>query len=300
MNYNQLKSFIYVVELESFSKASEALYLTQPTVTTHVKSLEKHLNTLLFDRHHKGIALTQSGQILYQHALEIVRLNDQAQSDIEKLGNQVYGDLKMACSLTIGEFILPNILKEVNEHYPLIHVSAEILNTNTIIDRIANHQIDIGLIETHVEHDFLQIEPFTDDELVLISSQGYFDNAGAISLEDLKNVPLILREPGSGTRAEVESLFKRFGLGVGQFDVTLELGSTEAIKNAVINELGVSIISKRCVKKELELGLLDVHPFAEGELKRQFYIASHRTKVMRPIEELFCHMVKQHDYDRLV
>jgi DNA-binding transcriptional LysR family regulator len=293
MNYEKLKTFITVADKKSFSEAAKLLYLSQPTITSQIKSLEEHLNTILFERTTKQVQLTQAANVLYRYAKEIIKLSETAEKEIMSMSDQVYGDLEIACSLTIGENILPQILGEFREEYPLIKMSVDITNTTQILSKIKDHVLDLGLIEAQVEDSELHLEPFLEDELTLIAAPYFFEEEKAtVSLEELKELPLVLREKGSGTRTVMNQHLISSGLNPSNLNVLLDLGSTEAVKSAVESGLGLSIISKSAIKKELQLGLLKTYPIQGVSFTRYFYIVYHRDAVLKSTVEVFLHSIK--------
>lgn len=288
MNYERLKTFLVVAEKKSFSEAAKILFVTQPTITLQIKALEDELNTKLFKRTTKKVEMTQSAKILLKFATEIVRLSDSAQKEIVKIEDAIYGDLGMGCSFTIGEYILPSFLKKIKDNYPLIQMSVDISNSNTIITNIKDQLIDVGLIETPVDDPQIMIEPFLEDELILIAEPNYFNEGEtAVSIESLKNIPLIVREEGSGTRAVVNQYLKQAGVSIDNLNVVMELGSTEAIKSAVESGLGVSIISRNAIIKEQQLQLLTAYPIKDISLYRYFYIVYRKGQILKSTTELF-------------
>jgi DNA-binding transcriptional LysR family regulator len=288
MNYERLKTFIAVAEKKSFSEAARILYVTQPTITSQVKALEEELNTKLFERTTKKVTLTKSAYVLLKYAKEMVRLSDTAQKEILQLERTVNGDLWMGCSLTVGEYILPEFLKRFKDRYPSINISVEIANSRHIVGNIKDQLIDVGLIETPIEDPHITMEPILEDELVLIATPDYFSNHELkISTEKLIETPLIIREEGSGTREVVNHYLQKGGLSLDDLNVVMELGSTEAIKAAVESGLGVSFVSKSAIKKEQKLKMLKVHYVKNIAFYRYFYIALRKDHVLKSITELF-------------
>ncbi|MBM7599385.1 DNA-binding transcriptional LysR family regulator [Virgibacillus halotolerans] len=288
MNYERLRTFMAVAEKKSFSEAGKILFVTQPTITSQIKALEEELHTKLFERTTKKVEMTQSAVILYKYAKEIIRLSDSAQKEILKIEDMIHGDLSMGCSLTIGEYILPKYLKQFKDMYPLIQMSVEISNSNNIITSIKDQFIDVGLIETPIDDPEIMVEPFLEDELILIASPNYFSNNEiTISIEQLKRTPLIVREKGSGTRAVLEQYLNQAGMSIDRLNVVMELGSTEAIKAAVESGLGVSIVSKNAIIKEQQLKLLTAYPIKNISFYRYFYIAFRKEQVLKSTTELF-------------
>ena len=288
MNYDRLKTFIAVAEKKSFSEAAKILFVTQPTITSQVKALEEELNTKLFERTTKKVAMTQSAHVLLKYAKEIVRLSDSAQKEILQMENTINGDLSMGCSLTIGEYILPEFLKRFIDLYPLIQMSVKIANSNKIVENLKDQLIDIGLIETPIEDPQIILEPILEDELILIAPLDFFpNNEQKISLNQLKETPLIVREKGSGTRAVVDKYLTQAGLSLNDLNIVMELGSTEAIKMAVESGLGVSFISKSAIKKELKLKMFKTYSINNISFYHYFYIVFRKDRVLKLSTELF-------------
>lgn len=288
MNYERLKTFIAVAEKKSFSEAGKILFVTQPTITSQIKALEEELNTKLFERTTKKVAMTESAIILFKYAKEIIRLSDSAQKEILKIEDIIHGDLSMGCSLTIGEYILPMYLKKFKDLYPLIHMSVAISNSNKIVSNLKDQLIDVGLIETPIDDPQIIVEPFLADELILIAAPNYFaTNEREISINRLKNIPLIMREKGSGTRAVVETYLNQAGISIDELNVVMELGSTESIKATVESGLGVSIISKNAIIKEEQLQLLTAYQVQGLAFYRDFYIAFRKEQILKSTTELF-------------
>lgn len=288
VNYERLNTFIAVAEKSNFSEAAKMLYVTQPTITSQIKALEEELGTKLFERTTKKVEMTQSAKILLKYAREIVQMNDAARKEIKHMESQSYGDLRMGCSLTIGEYILPQFLNQFKETYPLIQLQVNIENSYSILESIKAHSIDVGLIETPTQDVQICVEPFLEDELVLIAAPGYFlGNDSHITLEQVQKSPLIFREEGSGTRSVVNDYLRNSGLTDNDLQIVMELGSTEAIKAAVESGLGVSFISKNTIKKEQKLGLLKAYSITNLKMKRDFYIAYRKNHVLKLTTDLF-------------
>lgn len=294
MNYERLKTFIAVTEKKSFSEAAKILYVTQPTITAQVKALEEELNTKLFERTTKKVEMTQSAAILLKYAKEIVHLNDSAKKEILEIEESMYGDLSIGCSLTIGEYILPVFLKKLKDMYPLINMSVEITNSNNIVANMKDQLIDVGLVESPIDDPRMIVEPFLEDELILIAAPNYFA-AGEIKISHdlLKNTPLIMREKGSGTRSVVMHHLNEAGISIDDLNVVMELGSTEAIKSAVEAGLGVSIISKHAIKKEQKLRLLKAYAIKNVAFYRKFYIAFRKDQVLKSTTDVFIEELKK-------
>ncbi|WP_419892984.1 selenium metabolism-associated LysR family transcriptional regulator [Oceanobacillus kimchii] len=294
MNYERLKTFLAVTEKKNFSEAARTLHMTQPSVTSQIKGLEEELNTKLFRRTTKQVSLTQSGNILVDYAKQMVHLGELAQKEIREMEENTYGELRIGCSLTVGEYFLPTFLKHFRKRYPLIRLQVEITNSTNIVSSLKDHNVDVGLIETVMEEDVIHVEPFWEDELVLITERGNdYSVEKNISIEELKKVPLIMREEGSGTRAVISQHLKRIRVTMEELNVVMELGSTEAIKSAVEAGLGASIISKSAIKKEEQLQLIQLYTIKQVSFNRFFYIVTDKRKVLSSASEVFIDGIKQ-------
>ncbi|WP_407269892.1 selenium metabolism-associated LysR family transcriptional regulator [Radiobacillus sp. PE A8.2] len=293
MNVEKLKTFITVADKKSFSEAAKILFLSQPTITAHIKALEQHLNTSLLERTTKQVQLTKAGTILYGYGKDIIRLSEIAEKEIRGMAGHVYGELLLACSLTIGENILPQLLGRFKEAFPLIQTTVDISNTTHILSRIKDHSLDLGLIEANITDPDIVLEPFLRDELMLVAKPGYFSHdKNYLSLDEVIQLPLILREKGSGTRAEMMQHLRKAGVNIDKLHIAFELGSTEAVKSAVEAGLGISIISKNAIKKELKLDLLQTYPIENLVLSRYFYIVYHRETVLKSTMDAFIDSIK--------
>ncbi len=272
MNFHQLHIFYTVSEKGSFSAAAQALHMTQPAVTMQVQSLEEYFGTKLFNRSTKRIELSEAGRALLPFArrsIELIRDTDMAMS---KFTHMLQGRLQLGASLTIGEYVLPRMLGPFGQQYPNIAISMKVMNTAQILEEIANHQLNFGLIEAPVQHPDMHIEAVMKDELKLIVPANHpLAEASVVSLEDVLKYPFIVREQGSGTRQVMEEQFARKNIDIQSVRAVMELGSTGAIKSAVEAGLGIAIISPSSVKHEVTLGLVKIVDIEDCSFERQFY-----------------------------
>ncbi|WP_026263876.1 selenium metabolism-associated LysR family transcriptional regulator [Paenibacillus terrigena] len=272
LNFHQLHIFYTVSEKGSFSAAAQALHMTQPAVTMQVQSLEEYFGTKLFNRSTKRIELSEAGRALLPFArrsIELIRDTDMAMS---KFTHMLQGRLQLGASLTIGEYVLPRMLGPFGQQYPNIAISMKVMNTAQILEEIANHQLNFGLIEAPVQHPDMHIEAVMKDELKLIVPANHpLAEASVVSLEDVLKYPFIVREQGSGTRQVMEEQFARKNIDIQSVRAVMELGSTGAIKSAVEAGLGIAIISPSSVKHEVTLGLVKIVDIEDCSFERQFY-----------------------------
>ncbi|AOM81840.1 selenium metabolism-associated LysR family transcriptional regulator [Salisediminibacterium beveridgei] len=297
MNNEHLRTFVAVAKKESFSEAARALYVSQPTVTAQIKALEEELNSKLFLRTKKSVDITAAGKVLFHYAEEILNLCTQAQNEIDALEDVLWGTLYVASSLTVGESVLPVILHDFTKDHPSIQLKTEIINSSQIVDMISHSEIEVGLIEVDIRNPKLAIEPFMDDELVLFTHRDMpLSEEGFVSFADFKEMPLIMREEGSGTRTVFEAGMSSRGHYLDDCHVVLEIGNTESIKTAVEAGLGVSILSKNTVRKEVESGLFKTFKLEDLTFKRQFYVVYEKDKTLSAVSQRFIELVHSVDW----
>ena len=240
----RLQVFYTVAKQLSFTKAAEQLFMTQPAVTFQVKQLEEHFNTRLFERSHGRIALTPAGRLVLDYAERILALSEELDTRVGELTGAVAGPLLLGASTTIAEFILPKILGEFKAQHPEVQAHLTVANSETIVNRVADHTIDIGLIESPSYLPSLQIEACCDDELVLICAPGHvLARRKTVKAQEIAALPMVRREPGSGTREFTDNYFRECGVPPEDLNVVMELGSPEAMKGVVETGLAVAIVA---------------------------------------------------------
>jgi len=257
----RLQVFHAVARQLSFTKAAEQLFMTQPAVTFQIKQLEEHLNTRLFERNHGRIALTPAGELVLGYAEKILTLSEELETRVGELTGDISGPLLLGASTTIAEFFLPQILGEFKAMHPHVQARMTVANSETIETRIAEHVLDVGLIESASHLPGVQTEVCCEDVLVMICSPKYkMAKAKRVSAAEVAGEPFISRESGSGTREFADQYFQQNKIAPDAINVVMELGSPEAIKGVVATGLGVSILSRATVAKELKLGMLVAVP----------------------------------------
>ena len=248
---DELKTFIAVVDFKNFTRAGESINLSQPSVSTHIKNLESYFNTQLINRSikQKNIVITESGYLLYKKAKEILHMIDSTKAELRSLDGHVKGHLRIGASLTIGEYLLPKFLAKFSSKYPDIEFELIIENTHNICSKIKNFTLDIGLIEgTTPSSDFNQ-NYFLEDKMVIACSKNSDILNGVFSIDKLQNKNWIVREEGSGTRDYINMFLTTNKIVPNNLMV---LGSNYAIKEAVKNNLGITIISNYVTEPAVE------------------------------------------------
>lgn len=277
MNFNYLKVFRAVAKNLNYSRAAEELYISQPTVSIQVKKLEEELGLDLFEQFGKKIYLTQAGELLYSYANKIFALAEDAKATIEELKGLKAGRLLIGASTTPGIYLLPAIIASFQETYPNLEVSLEISNTHAVQERLLANQLDLGIVGEELLVDpNLHVEALTEDELVIIAAPNNPLTAGKpVILQDVLDQRLILRERGSSTREVLEEKIREVG---GRLKVSMQLGSVEAIKQAVAANLGISVVSKFAIALEVSTGVLQTLTVPGLHLARQINLVYHKDK----------------------
>ena len=253
----RLQVFRAVARQLSFTKAAEILYLTQPAVTFQIKQLEEHLNTRLFDRRHGRLALTQAGELALEYAERILGLAAEMDIRLGEMTAEVGGSLLVGASRTIGEFMLPGILGEFKLRYPDVMPHVVVANSEQIETRVAEHSLDIGLIDAPSHRPNLQNEICGDDELQVICSPTFpLAKFEELTARQLLGHPYVSREPGSGTRQSTDAFLREQGVGAESLNLVMELGSPAAIAGVVETGLGFAIASRAAVASDRRSGRL--------------------------------------------
>ncbi len=253
----RLQVFHAVAKHLSFTRAADALFMTQPAVTFQIKQLEAQYGTRLFERRHGGISLTPAGELMLSYAGRILALSDELETRLGEMTGEMRGPLLVGASTSIAEFMLPRVLGEFNALYPQVRARLSVANSESIENRVAEHTLDVGVIGTPAKLSGLACRGCREDELVVICAPDY-PLAGLASATPklLADYEFISREPGSGTRAIVEAYFGAHKVEPRLLKTQMELGSPEALKGVVATGLGFAIVPRAAADKELRLGEL--------------------------------------------
>jgi len=259
----RLQVFHAVAKHLSFTKAAEALFMTQPAVTFQIRQLEEHFNTRLFDRAHGRIALTPAGQVALEYAEKILGMSAELDTRLKEMSGQVAGPLLIGASTTIAEFLLPQVLGEFKARYPGVVPRLFVANSEAVQDRVAERALDLGFIEGESHLPSLVTDMVCDDELQVVCAPAHpFAKAKSVAPKTLTEQAYISREPGSGTREVIDHYLQKAGVPPDTMQVVMELGSPEALKGLVATGLGFAIMSRATVAKETQLGQLVQVPLA--------------------------------------
>ncbi len=268
----RLKVFSSVARNLSFTKAAQELFISQPAITKHIHELETLYQTRLFERLGSKIELTAGGKLLLDHCDKI--LDEYARLDYEMnlLRNKIAGKIKLGASTTIAQYVLPLILPRFIERFP--EVSVTLLNGNSaeIEKDLQEHRIDLAIVEGNIKQPALKYYPFMEDELVLISrtNTSQWNNVEEITIDELKTIPLILRERGSGTLDVILSALSKYNIKLSDLNVIMHLGSTESIKLFLENSECMSIVSIRSIMDELYENRVKIIEIKDISIVREF------------------------------
>ena len=293
MDTRQLQAFCAVVEKKSFSQAAEQLGVTQPAVSLQVRALEERVGQTLLDRSGRRVEPTEAGRRLYRSAQRMLALEEQLMEEVAADDGRLVGTLSIGASTGPGAHLVPLLLCEFQREHPDLHVALSIWDTQTVIDRVADRQLEVGVVGALRRHRSLEFEPLVRDQIVLAVPPGHPAAGGTISVEDLKQETLIVMQEGAGVRQVVEEELRRAGLRLRGVEPKLELGLQESIKSAVAGGYGVSFISKTAIEGELAAGRLAAAQVAGIEPARQIYLVRARGRSITRAAEAFVEFAKE-------
>lgn len=280
----RLKVFYTVARLLSFTKAAESLHMTQPAVTFQVRQLEEHFDTRLFDRTHNRVTLTDVGTVVYEVAERIFEHYDEMERRVREMTGEMGGSLNIGASMTVAENMLPALLGQFRKKHPDLNVRLKVGNSESIVSMVEHNVIDLAIVEGSISNKNLLVEACRDDELVVIMPPDHpLAKNETLVVDQLMPYQFICREEGSGTREAIFNYLVEQGYPDG-WTVCMELGSPEAIKGAVEAGMGLSVMSKSGIAKELKLDMLASVPL-DPPLLRGFSFVRQRHKFRLPAME---------------
>lgn len=266
--------FIEVANNLSFSKASEILFISQPAISKHMKALEAFYKTTLFERKGNAIQLTRGGILLLNRLKEAKKIQNQLEFELSVLKNQLKakGQLKLGASTTVALYIIPRILSAFHQKYPEVKISLLNRNTDTIVKALADQDIDIGIVEGKKKNSAILYEPFATDEVVAVcSAKSPIARKRSLTVTEIKNYRVVLREQGSGTLAAIKYNLEKHGVKLSELNVNVRLAGTEALKNFLREDNCLGFLPKGSVLKELESGDLVTIKIENFQIIRNFF-----------------------------
>jgi DNA-binding transcriptional LysR family regulator len=282
--FRELEIFCKVVEMESFSKAAEAVFLAQASVSERIAGLEKKIGTRLLDRLGRKVIPTAAGELLHKHATLLLEMKETAQSEIERFLGLKQGEVSMGGSTIPGEYILPDLIGRFNKKYPHISVRLTIADSGQIENRVQAGHLELGVIGSKSAHANLLCQKLWEDELVLaVPVRHPWARRKTVSLQELRKTPFILREEGSGTLKILEAYLRETGAdGTRALQISARFGSSTAVKEGIKSGLGLSILSARAIATEVKAGLLKALRLKGMTMSRNFFLIRNKLRVASP------------------
>jgi DNA-binding transcriptional LysR family regulator len=287
----QLRVFLTVARHRNYTHAADELYLSQPSVSAQVHELERLIDQHLFEQVGKRLVLTQAGLLLEEHARRVLAAVDEAAEALDDMQGMQTGYLLVAASTTVGNYLLPKALGTFHARFPGVELKLEIKNSKDVCEDVRSGRVELGVIESTIESvdGDLLLTPYRDDELcVIIPPWHPWAGLDEVPVAALAQATLLWREPGSGTRSIIEAALRRAGINP---NVSLQLGSTEAIKQAVAANLGISIVSQVAVSAEVTAGWLTTVRISGVALQRTFHLVRRRGGHQSLITEAFLRLL---------
>lgn len=282
LDYRKLEAFCKVYELHSFSRAGNELFLSQPTISAHVLSLEKELEVQLFDRMGRGVMPTAAGDILFTHAKQAFACLDGARAEISQLQDEVTGQIMVGGSTIPAHYLLPSVLASYRDMHPKVQVGLTIADTEGITEQVADGSVTVGIVGAADGRADLHYEPLVDDELVLIATAGVFAEGTELGLNELAAHPWVMRESGSGTRKAIERALLDRGGDIRRLEVGISVDSTQAVVQCVQAGLGISMTSRLVAEAPARRGEIAIVPVRDFIVRRQFYCVYHEKRHFFP------------------
>lgn len=288
MDIRRLEVFCKVVELKSFTRAADAVHLSQPSVSEHVRVLEETVGDKLLDRLGREAQVTGAGQVLYRYARRIIALRDEALQAVRSYGGQLTGTLRLGASTIPGAYLLPQRLEAFQAKVPGTKVMLRISGTSKIVEEVLQGELELGLIGALWKDQSLVCQPFRADQLVLTVAPSHpWAQRREVEVRELPSETFILRERGSGTRMVMTQVLAEHGVEVDKLDLCAEMGSTEAVRQGVKAGLGISILSSLAVAEDVRLGTLVNVPLAGVTIERPFYLVHRKNRQLSPLGQAF-------------
>ena len=292
----QMESLIFLVEEGSFSRAAKRVFLTQPSLTKHIKNLEEAVNAKIVNRENMGISLTTEGKILYDYARRMIKLRDEVREKILRAKDNNSGNIFVSASTIPATYILPYLLNDFKTLFPDIRAYIQANDSEETLGMILNNQAEIGFIGKKTLNKRLNVEPLWKDTLVLaIPVDHPWRKRKDVTLDEISKEPYIIRETGSATRDIMEEyLLKNTDKSLFKFNIVCEIGSSESVKEAIIAGLGISILSIHAIKRELKQGTLIAMPIQDCTIQRYFYLIYKKQLSLMHHHKLFVKFVKSY------
>ncbi len=288
--------FIAVAENLNFSKAAEELFISQPAVTKHIKELESKLETALFERKGNKVYLTKPGKLVYRSLKQIKQHYRNLEYELGRLNEAFNGSLRIGASSTISQYLIPSVIASFHRRYPKIKLDLFNGNSFEMEQKLLDNEIDLALVENEKSNLNIKYMDFLDDEIVVVTgTQSVYAKRKNIKLNDIQEIPLVLREKGSGSLQVIQKAFAKQNIDLEKLNILIHLGSTEAIKNFLCNFDGIALISERSIEKELQLKSICKLKVSEFNIPRKLRIALRQGPELK-IPSLFVDFISNYNF----
>ncbi len=297
MELRHLRTFIVAAELESFTKASQSLGLTQGAVSQQVAALEKQLDANLFERVGRVVKLTEQGRLLEDYARKIIELADRAEQAIRNEPTTIRGTLRIASSTVPAESLLPELLAKFRQKYPEVNESVSVSDSEKATQTVESGKADVGFVGELPQKSKLTAESIANDELTLIAAASHpFAAKGTTSLNELRSEQLIVREPGSASRHCVEKGLEAKGARLSELNIAIEVNSNDAIREAVKRGAGVGFLSTKAIANDVAEGTLAIVKVRGLKLQRKLYVITDKQRIgASPLREFLAFLHHRSD-----
>lgn len=286
MDFKQIEAFISVAKLKSFSKAANNIFLSQPTISSHISSLEKDLNVQLFDRTSKEVNLTPAGKSFLEYAIDIINIRNNAITHISCFNKNVCGKLSLLASTTACNSVVPKLILQFNSTYPETTFNVKELSSGNIVKNILSFDNEIGIIGTYIEDDRIKSYKLLDDELVVLSSKS-LNFPDVIDINTLKQQKFIMREKSSATRTTIETEFKKHNINLNSLNVMCEVNNIDTLIQFVNTGMGISIVSRKIFENYSNYSTLKVSRIKDLNINRSIYLIINSKRTLTPCGKAF-------------
>ncbi|MEQ8834221.1 MAG: selenium metabolism-associated LysR family transcriptional regulator [Miltoncostaeaceae bacterium] len=294
MDLRHLQTLRMVVEKGSFSQAAEELEISQPAVSFQIRALEQKLGHRLLDRSGRRVSLTEAGEVVYDYARRMIGLEAEMERAVGEVGTRVAGRLVIGSTVGPAELLLPRLLGAFHRTYPDVRVSLVVTDTQTVCDRVLDDELEIGVVGAGRSQRGLEFEAFLRDELVLIVPPGHhLAGTPSVTLEQLADEPMLMQQEGSGVRNALEAALREAGLRDRDLRIEMELGLHPSVKAGVLDGVGITVISRLAVEREVAEGSLVAVEISDPPLYRDFSIVRHAGRTPRRVVEAFLEFARR-------
>lgn len=288
--------FIAVAENLNFSKAAEELFISQPAVTKHIKELESKLDTALFERKGNKVYLTKSGKLVYRSLKQIKQQYRDLEYELGRLNEAFNGSLRIGASSTISQYLIPSVIASFHRRYPKIKLDLFNGNSFEMEQKLLDNEIDLALVENEKSNSNIKYMDFLDDEIVVVTgTQSVYAKRKNIKLSDIQEIPLVLREKGSGTLQVIHKALAKQNIDLEKLNILIHLGSTESIKNFLCDFDGIALISEKSIEKEIQLKSLCKLNVSELNIHRKLRLALRQGPELK-IPRLFIDLLHHYNF----